>query len=52
MPYVITCQKSYEDFSSKQPDQGADLCFPSERSRWVAGETWHPNQKGRYDGEH
>jgi predicted DNA-binding transcriptional regulator YafY len=53
VPYVITCQKSYEDFSSKQPDQGADLCVPSERSRRVADEVWHPKQKGRFkDGQY
>jgi predicted DNA-binding transcriptional regulator YafY len=29
----------------------AILRFTPERSRWVADETWHPKQKGRFDGE-
>jgi predicted DNA-binding transcriptional regulator YafY len=27
----------------------ATLRFSAERSRWVAAETWHPNQRGRFD---
>lgn len=30
----------------------AVLRFTPERSRWVADEVWHPEQKGRFDGEH
>ncbi len=30
----------------------AVLRFTPERSRWVADETWHPKQNGRFDGEH
>ncbi|HEY8707899.1 MAG TPA: WYL domain-containing protein [Burkholderiaceae bacterium] len=29
--------------------QWAQLRFSPERARWVAAETWHPNQKGRFD---
>lgn len=30
----------------------AVLRFTPERARWVADETWHPDQIGRWDGEH
>jgi predicted DNA-binding transcriptional regulator YafY len=29
----------------------AGLRFSPERSRWVAAETWHPRQRGRFDAE-
>ena len=29
----------------------AGLRFTPERSRWVAAETWHPKQRGRFDAE-
>ena len=35
-----------------KPKHTAVLRFTPERSRWVADETWHPKQKGRFDGEH
>jgi proteasome accessory factor C len=35
-----------------KPKHIAVLRFSPERSRWVADETWHPKQKGRFDGEH
>ena len=31
--------------------QWATLRFTPERARWVAAETWHPNQKGRFDAD-
>lgn len=31
--------------------QTARLCFTPERARWVATETWHPQQKGWFDDE-
>ena len=31
--------------------QWAQLRFSPERARWVAAETWHPNQKGRFDAD-
>jgi predicted DNA-binding transcriptional regulator YafY len=31
--------------------QWATLRFSADRSRWVAAETWHPRQRGRFDGE-
>jgi hypothetical protein len=31
---------------------GAILRFTPERSRWVADETWHPQQKGRHENGH
>jgi predicted DNA-binding transcriptional regulator YafY len=31
--------------------QWAGLRFTPERSRWVAAETWHPRQRGRFDAE-
>lgn len=38
----------YGIFAGKEV-QWATLRFSAERSRWVAGETWHPNQRGRFD---
>jgi proteasome accessory factor C len=35
-----------------KPKHTAVLRFTPERSRWVADETWHPKQKGKFDGEH
>ncbi len=32
-----------------RPKQKAVLRFSSERSRWVADEIWHPQQKGRFE---
>lgn len=29
----------------------ATLRFSPERARWVAAETWHPQQRGRWDGQ-
>jgi len=29
--------------------QWAQLRFTPDRARWVSAETWHPNQKGRFD---
>lgn len=26
--------------------------FNAVRARWIAGERWHPKQRGRFDGEH
>ncbi len=31
--------------------QTASLRFTPERARWVASETWHPRQKGRFDDD-
>ena len=31
--------------------QWASLRFSAERARWVAAETWHPQQRGRWDGQ-
>ena len=31
--------------------QWAQLRFSPDRARWVAAETWHPNQKGRFDAD-
>ena len=31
--------------------QTAKLRFTPERARWVATETWHPQQKGRFDDD-
>lgn len=39
---------SYGIFSGKAT-KTAKLRFTPERSRWVAGETWHPEQKGSFD---
>jgi proteasome accessory factor C len=38
---------SYGIFGGKA-DKEAVLLFSAERARWVADETWHPEQKGRY----
>lgn len=38
---------SYGIFTGKA-DKVAKLLFNPERSRWVAGEIWHPKQKGEY----
>jgi predicted DNA-binding transcriptional regulator YafY len=35
-----------------RPKRKAVLRFSPERARWVAEERWHPEQKGRYDGNH
>jgi proteasome accessory factor C len=42
---------SYGIFAVK-PKHRALLRFAPERARWVADERWHPEQKGRYDGNH
>ncbi len=43
---------AYGIFAGK-PKQKAVLRFSSERSRWVADEVWHPEQKGRFeDGQY
>ena len=31
--------------------QYAHLRFSPERSRWVSAETWHPQQRGRFDAD-
>lgn len=38
---------SYGIFGGKA-DKEAVLVFSAERARWVADETWHPQQQGRY----
>ena len=40
----------YGIFAGKKV-QWATLRFSPERARWVAAETWHPQQRGRFDGE-
>jgi proteasome accessory factor C len=35
-----------------KPRHTAVLRFTPERSRWVADETWHPQQKGRHENGH
>lgn len=40
--------ESYGIFSGR-PKRKAMLRFSPDRSRWVADETWHPQQKGRYE---
>ena len=40
----------YGIFAGRQV-QWASLRFSPERARWVAAETWHPQQKGRFDGD-
>jgi len=40
---------AYGIFAGK-PKQKAVLRFTPERSRWVADEVWHPEQKGRFEG--
>src|SRR5690606_2815880 len=42
---------SYGIFAGK-PHRTARLRFTPYRARWVAGEIWHPSQKGTFDGEH
>ena len=42
---------SYGIFAGR-PKRKAILRFSPERARWVADERWHPEQKGRYDGNH
>mgnify|MGYP005849291113 CR=1 FL=1 len=42
--------ESYGIFAGR-PRRTAVLRFTPERSRWVAEERWHPNQRGRFDGE-
>jgi predicted DNA-binding transcriptional regulator YafY len=41
---------SYGIFTGKA-DKVAKLRFTPERARWVAGETWHPQQKTAFDDE-
>ena len=41
---------SYGLFTGKA-DKIAKLRFTPERARWVAGETWHPQQKTTFDAE-
>ncbi|MHB1141473.1 MAG: helix-turn-helix transcriptional regulator [Sulfuricaulis sp.] len=41
---------SYGIFTGKA-DKVAKLRFTPERARWVAGETWHPQQKAGFDKE-
>ena len=43
--------ESYGIFSGR-PKRKAILRFSPERSRWVAEELWHPQQKGRYENGH
>ena len=31
--------------------QWASLRFSAERARWVAAESWHPKQRGRFDAD-
>jgi predicted DNA-binding transcriptional regulator YafY len=40
----------YGIFAGKQV-QWAILRFSPERARWVAAETWHPQQEGRFDAD-
>ena len=40
----------YGIFAGKQV-QWATLRFSPERSRWLAAETWHSNQRGRWDAQ-
>jgi len=42
---------SYGIFAGK-PKNTAMLRFSPERSRWVADEVWHPEQKGRFEKGH
>lgn len=42
--------ESYGIFAGR-PRRTAVLRFTPERSRWVAEERWHPNQRGRFDGD-
>ncbi len=43
--------ESYGIFSGR-PKRKAILSFSPERARWVADETWHPQQKGRLENGH
>ena len=40
----------YGIFAGRQV-QWASLRFSAERARWVAAETWHPQQRGQFDSE-
>ena len=40
----------YGIFAGKKV-QWATLRFSPERARWVAAETWHPQQRGQFDGD-
>lgn len=40
----------YGIFAGRQL-QWATLRFSADRARWVAAETWHPQQRGRFDAE-
>lgn len=40
----------YGIFAGKKV-QWADLRFSPERARWVAAETWHPKQQGRFEAD-
>jgi predicted DNA-binding transcriptional regulator YafY len=42
---------AYGIFAGK-PTNRAVLRFSPERARWVADEMWHPEQVGKYEGEH
>lgn len=42
---------SYGIFAGR-PRRTAVLKFNAVRARWIAGERWHPKQRGRFDGEH
>lgn len=37
---------------SGEPKHRAVLRFTPERARWIADETWHPDQTSRWDGDH
>lgn len=43
--------ESYGIFAGR-PRRTAILKFNAARSRWIADERWHPNQRGRFEGEH
>ncbi len=43
--------QSYGIFAGK-PKRTAILRFTPTRARWVAEERWHPEQAGRFDGDH
>lgn len=43
--------ESYGIFAGR-PRRVAVLRFTPERARWIAEERWHPNQRGRFDGDH
>ena len=44
----LTLGAGYGIFAGQQVSW-ATLRFSAERSRWVAAEAWHPQQRGRYD---